>query len=100
MPKIIAADGLQACSLLVYLLVFTVGLGRSQAVDFEKKSAGVAQLAEQLFCKQPVAGSSPITSSVGFVESRAEFLEVPGPAVGMFGFVSAGAFDFSSCVTS
>ena len=27
--------------------------------------AGVAQLAEQLFCKQQVAGSSPIVGSMG-----------------------------------
>ena len=30
------------------------------------KSAGVAQLVEQLICNQPVAGSSPITSSFNF----------------------------------
>ena len=30
---------------------------------FEKKYAGVAQLAEQLICNQQVVGSSPITSS-------------------------------------
>src|SRR5688572_20994853 len=34
--------------------------------------ADVAQLAEQLFCKQPVAGSSPVVGSAGY--------ERPSPA--------------------
>jgi hypothetical protein len=31
---------------------------------YNKRIAGVAQLVEQLICNQPVAGSSPITSSI------------------------------------
>ena len=43
------------------------------AAGVEAASAGnadVAQLAEQLFCKQPVAGSSPIVGSNGTAASR------------------------------
>jgi len=38
--------------------------GESLAV--EKTWAGLAQLVEQLFCKQQVIGSSPVSSSIFF----------------------------------
>jgi hypothetical protein len=43
--------------------------------------AGVAQLVEQLICNQPVAGSSPIASSMNlkaFLETEKPFLLLVG----------------------
>jgi hypothetical protein len=34
--------------------------------------AGVAQLAEQLFCKQQVTGSIPVAGSTSFLDRRHE----------------------------
>ncbi len=44
------------------------------------RSAGVAQLVEQRFCKPPVVGSSPITSSVLFFIECGEIPERPNGA--------------------
>lgn len=55
------------------------GVPRILSVGVEAASADnadVAQLAEQLFCKQPVAGSSPIVGSGGVFFASAWFWAV------------------------
>ncbi len=45
----------------------TVGYREFESPSF--RQASIAQLVEQLFCKQSVAGSSPATSSRGFAST-------------------------------
>jgi hypothetical protein len=40
---------------------------------YNKRIAGVAQLVEQLICNQPVAGSSPIASSIIKIKDLGSF---------------------------
>jgi hypothetical protein len=50
-------------------IIFLNQENQGESLAIEKVWAGLAQLVEQLFCKQQVIGSIPVASSIFFIES-------------------------------